>query len=77
MFIDQGGENESDEEEDFRDVDENDPHSQPTTNGRRSPKPRSLPAYDGKKRDPEFSNAENSCLWELVSQLLLFNQPRP
>lgn len=27
-------------------------------------------AYDGKKRDPEHSNADRSCLWELVS-----NQP--
>lgn len=23
-------------------------------------------AYDGKKREPQFSNAQNSCLWELV-----------
>jgi ribosome biogenesis protein MAK21 len=23
--------------------------------------------YDGKKREPQFANAENSCLWELVS----------
>jgi ribosome biogenesis protein MAK21 len=22
--------------------------------------------YDGRKRDPRFSNAEKSCLWELV-----------
>lgn len=25
------------------------------------------PAYDGRKRNPEFSNAHRSCLWELVS----------
>jgi len=24
-------------------------------------------AYDGRKRNPEYSNAERSCLWELVS----------
>lgn len=24
-------------------------------------------AYDGKKREPEFANAQNSCLWELAS----------
>ena len=24
-------------------------------------------AYDGRKRDPEYSNAHRSCLWELVS----------
>ena len=23
--------------------------------------------YDGKKREPAFAHAENSCLWELVS----------
>jgi ribosome biogenesis protein MAK21 len=23
--------------------------------------------YDGRKRDPEFSNADNTCLWEIVS----------
>ncbi len=26
-------------------------------------------AYDGRKRDPEYSNAQQSCLWELVSHL--------
>lgn len=26
-------------------------------------------AYDGRKRDPRFSNAEKSCLWELVNSL--------
>jgi len=26
--------------------------------------------YDGRKRDPEYSNAQQSCLWELVSRLL-------
>lgn len=24
-------------------------------------------AYDGRKRDPEYSNADQSCLWEIVS----------
>lgn len=26
-------------------------------------------SYDGRKRDPEFSNADKSCLWELVSRV--------
>lgn len=26
-------------------------------------------SYDGKKREPEYANAQNSCLWELVSRL--------
>lgn len=25
--------------------------------------------YDGKKREPQFANAQNSCLWELVRSL--------
>lgn len=25
------------------------------------------PVYDGRKRDPEYSNANRSCLWEVVS----------
>lgn len=29
--------------------------------------------YDGKKRDPRYANAENSCLWELVSFQFLRN----
>lgn len=28
---------------------------------------RSADAYDGRKRDPEYSNADKSCLWEAVS----------
>jgi len=28
-------------------------------------------AYEGKKRDPEHSNADKSCLWELVSRIVL------
>jgi ribosome biogenesis protein MAK21 len=27
-------------------------------------------AYDGRKRDPEYSNAHKSCLWEMVSLLV-------
>jgi len=30
-------------------------------------KKKSENAYDGKKRDPLFTNADRSCLWELVS----------
>jgi len=29
-----------------------------------------LGVYDGRKRDPEFSNADKSCLWEIVSAFL-------
>ncbi|KAF6810931.1 CBF/Mak21 family protein [Colletotrichum sojae] len=30
-------------------------------------------AYDGRKRDPEYSNAQNSCLWEIVPPLTHFH----
>jgi len=26
--------------------------------------------YDGRKRDPQYANADSSCLWELVSRKL-------
>lgn len=36
------------------------------------------PAYDGRKRDPEYSNAQRSCLWEVVSHSSgLTWSPRP
>lgn len=28
--------------------------------------PEDRPVYDGRKRDPEYSNANRSCLWEMV-----------
>lgn len=30
-------------------------------------------SYNGRKRNPEFSNADRSCLWELVSTLSLWS----
>ncbi|KAF2401061.1 CBF-domain-containing protein [Trichodelitschia bisporula] len=49
-----------DEEESFHDVDEDAERDV-------APKPmRSATTYDGRKRDPEFSNADRSCLWELL-----------
>lgn len=33
-------------------------------------------AYDGRKRDPEYSNADQSCLWELVNLWLISQYPR-
>ena len=62
-LLDQPEENDDDEEEVFRDVpDEDDPQQQPAQ--------QSAPAlkhvYDPRKRDPEHSNADRSCLWELL-----------
>lgn len=50
---------EDDEEEHFEDVEEDDAPKKEDN------KP-SRVEYDGRKRDPRFSNAEKSCLWELV-----------
>ena len=66
-FINQVEEGDSDEEEAFQDVqDENiHPSRLPLTKGpSHADKGR---AYDGRKRDPQHSNAEHSCFWELVS----------
>ena len=68
----EGGE---DDEEVFRDVpEESDPTAQEPERLRESlvhpdraaQEPRKEGAYDGRKRDPEHSNAEKSCLWELL-----------
>lgn len=64
-LFDQPEENDSDDEEVFKDVPDEDgekqdgadvSESKPKTNG-----------YDPRKRDPEHSNADRTCLWELVS----------
>ncbi len=69
-FIDQAEEGDSDDEEHFRDVQEDDDgqgaQHRSGAEMDKSTKHAALRAYDGKKRDPEYSNAENSCLWELV-----------
>lgn len=52
---------EDDSEEHFVDVDEDGtkPESSRAANLERD--------YDGKKREPQFAHADNSCLWDLVS----------
>lgn len=78
-FIDEPEADESDEEENFRDIPEitsdnkiqftNGNHKE-TDKGIRNIK--SFIAYDGRKRDPEYSNAERSCPWELVCQIIYY-----
>lgn len=71
-FIDRVEEVESDEEEVFQDVqDENEISSKSRkVNGTRIANRSNLQlAYDGRKRDPQHSNAEHSCFWEVVSFL--------
>ncbi len=70
-FIDQAEEGDSDEEENFQDLQEDgdDPRAQAQEDIEIEKLARyaARRTYDGRKRDPEHSNAENSCLWELVS----------
>ena len=66
-FIDQPEEDESDDEE-FHDVDENEVENQAVPlPAIQSLRRRPVQLYNGRKREPEYSNAEKSCLWELVS----------
>lgn len=64
-LFDQPEENDDDEEEVFKDVpDEDEKQSEVEV----ETKPEKLTnGYDPRKRDPEHSNADKTCLWELVS----------
>ena len=65
-FIDHGGED-SDGEEDFRDVQEQLANGTSSDQGSRSQKIHRLSAkYDGRRRDPQYSDADRSSLWEAV-----------
>lgn len=63
-----------DDEEVFHDVpEEGDPRTQPQEN---SPAPKTKPLselYNGRKRDPEHSNADKTCLWESIPFLAHFH----
>ncbi|KAL2042872.1 hypothetical protein N7G274_004632 [Stereocaulon virgatum] len=67
-FIDDSEANDDDEEETFRDVEDTEANgpSQDTTTPTSSQQPHTKSAYDGRKRDPEYSNADKSSLWELL-----------
>ena len=59
-------ENDEDEEEVFRDVPEDGEANTEIQNDVSKSK-RDFQIYDGRKRDPEHSNADKTCLWESVS----------
>lgn len=68
-LIDVPEDNEQESAEVYRDVrDDNDPLSVAPETAVDAPVQR-VPAYDGRKRDPEHSNAHRSCLWEVVRHL--------
>jgi ribosome biogenesis protein MAK21 len=54
-----------DEEEVFRDVPEDPSQAQDSSLETQKPK-QATDSYDGRKRDPEHSNADKSCLWESI-----------
>ncbi|KAL4948083.1 CBF/Mak21 family-domain-containing protein [Aspergillus filifer] len=68
-LYDQPEDNESDDEEVFRDVPDEDDDVQPEVPEK--PKPRN--GYNPRKRDPEHSNADKACLWELLPYLNHFH----
>lgn len=65
-FVDQA-EEDSGDDEDFQDVQEQLPNGINADNGPPPQKTNKLTAeYDGRKRDPGYSNAERSSLWEVT-----------
>ena len=62
--------NDDDGEETFRDVQESPASAPPQNAAETFP---SKPKYDGRKRDPEYSNADKSCLWELTPLLMHYH----
>ncbi|KMP04077.1 CCAAT/enhancer-binding protein zeta [Coccidioides immitis RMSCC 2394] len=71
-LVDQPEYHEDDDEEVFKDVPEEDEEIVETV---LAPKEASntAPGYDSRKRDPEQSNADRSCLWELLPYLSHFH----
>jgi len=66
-MLDQPEETGEDEEERFVDVPEDGEAALSTSADNVETTKKTL--YDGRKRDPEHSNADTSCLWELVRQI--------
>ncbi|KAG4025628.1 hypothetical protein MFRU_054g00570 [Monilinia fructicola] len=63
--------NDEDEEEVYRDVPEDGETVEIQTP--ETPSKPKADTYDGKKRDPEHSNADKSCLWEIIPFLVHFH----
>lgn len=61
---------EDDEEEVFRDVPEEPLQDEDMDDGQAQKAKKAAETYDGRKRDPEHSNADKSCLWESVSSII-------
>ncbi|KAI9735285.1 MAG: hypothetical protein M1834_001876 [Cirrosporium novae-zelandiae] len=74
-FVDQEQDLDSDEEEEFHDVPDDDDEQdlQETTKQLTLKEVPRLNVYDGRKRDPEHSNADRSSLWEILPLLAHFH----
>ena len=71
-------EEDEEDEEVFRDVLEDNDAELPSLTDQMHPDRQAAPAakttvYDGRKRDPEHSNADKSCLWEILPFLVHFH----
>ena len=66
-LYEQPEDNDSDEEEVFRDVPDEDDEPPVVDETANSKPQKPTNGYDPRKRDPEHSNADKTCLWELVS----------
>ncbi|AEO54207.1 hypothetical protein MYCTH_2049620 [Thermothelomyces thermophilus ATCC 42464] len=65
-LLDDPEDNEEDGEEFYRDVPEKEDHEGAISETQTGTTSQLVAAYDGRKRNPEHSNAHRSCLWELV-----------
>ncbi|KAF9889231.1 hypothetical protein FE257_007544 [Aspergillus nanangensis] len=65
-LYDQPEDNESDDEEVFRDVPDEDDEPQVPVEAVETKPQKPSNRYDPRKRDPEHSNADRTCLWELL-----------
>jgi ribosome biogenesis protein MAK21 len=70
-FVDQPEEESIDDEEEFHDVGDDRTIDQPArADAIQASERRKAEGYDGRKREPEYSNADRSCLWEIVDIFL-------
>lgn len=64
---------EDDDEERFVDAPDDDDDEENDSKDQADPAPTQqqppVTLYDGRKRDPQYSNAEQTCLWELVIEI--------
>ncbi|MCJ1439203.1 hypothetical protein MMC27_008594 [Xylographa pallens] len=73
-FFDHPEEEDSEDEEEFHDVDVlRETDQPPRALAIQMQKKQGFKVYDGRKREPEYSNAEKSCLWDIEPFLLHYH----